>query len=1258
MTWINSDNIATWAGRQDAIATLPELLHALVRATSPKSTFARFPTYKQIFNPGIDGFVHSAERSGYVPDGVSVWEVSVRKDIAVKADDDYTKRTNSANGYDPGESTFIFVTALSWSGKEDWVTAKMAEGKWKEVRAYDCGDIASWLSIAEVVARDYAPKISFYPTDSVQTAKDFWLEFSVGPDKIQLHPSIVTAGREFLATEIRSFLAGEPAIKAIRGRSKDEVIAFIIGTVKQFTEEEQAAFFSKCLIVDSENNFRSISSKEQSLILISRVEKTKIIYRGPAEGNHVFLPLGADDVYNGDALSLPDVGRSGIVSSLQETGFTEERAETLARESGHSITILKRLLNFPILKSEWANANQAESTIPALLLGRWDERKEGDKEALSIIARKSYDDIIRQIGIWKHNEIPFIYQIGETWRLASPLDAWVNLSRYVTKSDLDNLEYVFLYVLAKVRPSFDLPPEKRYMASLYNKQSAYSEWLREGLAQSLILIAIYGQGLQLPTGGGSSQRWVDSVVNKLLESASGNLWASLNYVLPLIAEASPESFLSSAEKSIHADQPEILKMFEEEQSFVLSTSNHSGLLWALEALAWLPEYLPRVTIILGRLAGLDPGGKLSNRPFNSIRSIFLPWMPQTFADLEKRNQALELLVKYESQIAWRVLISLLPRHNDVAYPTYKTRWRLFDHKSERKNLTNGEIWQNHALIVKNLLSNTDFDEARIAELVEIISDLSDRDRQSIVDYITTNVNTIIQIDYAIPKALQKMLRRHRSFPDANWTLPETELIKIEKLYELMRPIDVINKNKWLFDEHWPMVEGIKRHEDHIKQEEVIREKRVEALVDIFNELGLRRVLELSNEVKEKIVFGDIAAHVLLDNDAILEFLSELRLTDKDQDSVRGFVFRKSWLNDVDWIKEMFEELKELKYSNLALANFLIPSKQSMELWNIVDNSNEEIISRYWRNVHLYLHYLSYQEKIYAIDKLIQFGRSLTALELVQRHISEMPTVLILRALDAGTNSKENKVVPSYEIEQIFSELDKKKDIDRSNLAQLEWRYLSILTRNYSSRKPEILYEKLANDPAFFVQVLKMLYKPNLEAEQEEVLSDEEMQRRSIIAHNAYELLTSWKRIPGMNASTKSIDSEILMGWVLKARHLAENEHRIDAADIHIGKLLSQYPEGDGQWPPDAICEIIDTINSTVLLRSFRDETFNKRGFSSKAPLEGGERERKIAEYFNGLAKQILYKWPVTASILSNLATDYAEDAIREDERAKRDSLEP
>jgi hypothetical protein len=110
-----------------------------------------------------------------------------------------------------------------------------------------------------------------------------------------------------------------------------------------------------------------------------------------------------------------------------------------------------------------------------------------------------------------------------------------------------------------------------------------------------------------------------------------------------------------------AGEPSVLiSLFTDAEHYFMESSPHTGLLWGLEVLAWSPEYLGRAALLLAKLARLDPGGKLANRPKESLQKIFLCWHPGTAATLEQRLRVLDTLRKRESQVAWSLLMNLLP----------------------------------------------------------------------------------------------------------------------------------------------------------------------------------------------------------------------------------------------------------------------------------------------------------------------------------------------------------------------------------------------------------------------------------------------------------------------------------------------------------------------------------------------------------------------------------------------------------------------
>ena len=197
---------------------------------------------------------------------------------------------------------------------------------------------------------------------------------------------------------------------------------------------------------------------------------------------------------------------------------------------------------------------------------------------------------------------------------------------------------------------------------------------------------------------------------------------------------------------------------------------------------------------------------------------------------------------------------------------------------------------------------------------------------------------------------------------------------------------------------------------------------------------------------------------------------------------------------------------------------------------------------------------------------------------------------------------------------------------------------------------------MANSPDFFIEVLKWIYIPTDKAlleKEREGIADEVIQNR---AKQAYHLLNSWKKIPGMKEDN-SIDQTELKNWVTKTRILAETVSRLEVADAEIGKVLAQYPENIPLWPQEKIFQIIEEINTESIKRNYSSALFNKRSFSSRAAFEGGNIEREKAAYFEKLENDYKNRFPNVAEIFKNLKQGYLFDAQRMDEDAERNKLE-
>ena len=148
-------------------------------------------------------------------------------------------------------------------------------------------------------------------------------------------------------------------------------------------------------------------------------------------------------------------------------------------------------------------------------------------------------------------------------------------------------------------------------------------------------------------------------------------------VLPLIAEASPRVFLDAVNSDLDRAVPLLVSMFQdvEDDPWFSTSSPHTGLLWALEGLAWSSEWMLEATLALARLDAVDPGGRLANRPLESLSSILPHWIRHTSAPLQRRVRALTLVCKRLPDTGWKLLRQIWPSDHATSSPPHSPRFR-------------------------------------------------------------------------------------------------------------------------------------------------------------------------------------------------------------------------------------------------------------------------------------------------------------------------------------------------------------------------------------------------------------------------------------------------------------------------------------------------------------------------------------------------------------------------------------------------------
>ena len=396
-----------------------------------------------------------------------------------------------------------------------------------------------WLESAPAVALWLARQIGKVVSGGVRDLEAFWEEWSLST-KPPMTTDVVIGGRTENVKEIHRWLSQPPGVLEVQGDSPDEAFAFLYAAIMSLSATDSARALSRCVILEDIGQFRECVQACENLIIAAPARCLEAAGSAVAKGHHVFIAMDATaiDIRGGLRLSRPH--REAFEKALRASGFSETEAQHRTRESGRSIPVLRRQLSLSdaVRLPTWAKLDSAQLLLTVLLAGAWDDGREGDRHVIETLSGLTYDSFAGKLeAVISVDDSP-LRHVGNVWTLKAPLDAWFLLASHLDAQFLKRFRQSINAVLTETDPKYDLPPDKRWAASLYGKTSRYSEWLRRGLVESLTLFAVYGDRAAHNAGGVAFQGLADAVVNDTLGAAdTWQAWASLKDVTPLLAEA-------------------------------------------------------------------------------------------------------------------------------------------------------------------------------------------------------------------------------------------------------------------------------------------------------------------------------------------------------------------------------------------------------------------------------------------------------------------------------------------------------------------------------------------------------------------------------------------------------------------------------------------------------------------------------------------------------------------------------------------------
>lgn len=669
---------------------------------------------------------------------------------------------------------------------------------------------------------------------------------------------------------------------------------------------------------------------------------------------------------------------------------------------------------------------------------------------------------------------------------------------------------------------------------------------------------------------------------------------------------------------------------------------HCGLLWALEVLAWNPDYLNRVCIYLTRLATYTLPRNMGNNPAATLRSIFLTWFPQTLANVDARRIAVEKIIEENFDVGWNLLLAILPETHQVSDYNQKPVWRDWIDGSWTEGVTRSEMNRqihNYAELAVRCAVN---DFSKMTELISRWDHLPREIFQNILEFLSSPAIA------EHPEAERFMLwqkltdeaQRHRRFATADWAMPEEEVRRLEETAHAIKPTKASIVNQRLFNHYGIEFYATNNYEE---EEKKLAQRREQAVTEIITQEGIAQIIEVAKFVKQPRELGSALGRVgNADSDA---FLLPNYLDSNEQailDLVCGYVWARYFMATFEWVLETDTTTWTLPQQ---IAFFAALPFHAV-VWRLaakrLKGATEEYWGRIWPNV-----FQAKDDLLEAVTCALDNKRADLAVHGINAllHLKqEVSSELCVRALkEFAANDKTVLGTIQHELVQVIKHLQESPDVNLEDMIQIEFKFLRLLDR-FSEGGPVFLERKLATDPNFFHEAIKICYRSEHEANHIE----EPTEKKSNLIKQFFRLLHDWKTPPG-TIDGKSIDEAVLLKWIEQSKALCVSSGHWAIAQQTIGQAFVFPPAGlDGMLENTAAAKVLDTSEYDDMRIGFRVALFNKRGVYG---FTHGREELEIAQKYRDYATRYdAAKFTLIAATLRSLADSYERDAERESKR--------
>lgn len=1247
MQWITAAEINDWTQKQPRRAQeiLPELVGRLIYSSIETMDGFHFPYGNAILYAGLDGYLNTNRETKHFPAGVSVWEFGTNEDILGKFNSDYEKRAKDNDIKNKNKKSFYFVTSRIWNHKKgmgELILEKSDEKIWKSVRIMDAQYLALWLEenlevsvwFAELMGKNIQglePLDIFFKRLCKMTTPNLTTEFFL-------------CGREDITEQIIEIFKGNYDKKAVLyGESSKESLLVLVSGLLESTNDEAKRFLDKCVYVADaatwENLNLGTSNKDAIFVLPFFCDKRKL----KRECNILFIVDRFSIIVRSDKIAKVKIERprkSDYSIALSKIGVEKENIHRIFIQTRYNFDAILRILGndaVPMVP-KWLDREHDEIKLllPAMLCGSWDERFEGDKRVIEQISGYSYDEYIEKLSIFLQEEDAPIINILSTWMIINHKELWLFIFDELSKDCLKKFKESIESVLCYKNPKYELPEDKWWCASSYDKVPIYSEYLISGILQSLVIRELY---IEDELYGEFS---VPEIFSRIFNAINcWQQWFSIAPYFPICVEAAPSIFLSKLEEKLNKNDDEFLMLFKKQGDPLFHSNPYTMILFALEKLSWNRNHISRVIMLLVEIESKKFSYKLVNSPSESLNKIFCLFYNQTCLSSQEKLELLKRIIKKYPQIGIKLIEQILVGHSISSI--CKPDWLEFDSLDE--NIEDEECRDIYKSLVPIYLENANVENWQFIFRNYMYFESNEDELLMKCKNQFNEVDIDKRLEFC--KFLIRLITMHRKFLKKWKKINEASLNKIEQLLKDILPKSEQRYTVWFifgFEGLHPVSSG---ESDFTENNKIIVAEQKRIMQECFACYGKEAVLKMAPNIENKRAFAQSIAEVIFNNKVDVEFFEKIYVSDSILAS--ELILRLYWNMDFDTFIENIEEFNsELHMFCLLCLNI------DANILKYIENKNIGIT--YWEKISFYKINTDNKEVLnITIPELLKVKRYWAAIKLMGSGEYQDISIIIQTMRNALTDEKsiiEKEIEGSfsYELKKLFEILWVEKEKYKQDIEILEFMYMSIGLFNksqYDRFEPKFLIKKILTEPDFFVECLSSAFKSD-----EKEMDIEDIEINAKAAQYYYKLLEFVNTIPG--CTNGEVEDEFLRNWIHVTKEKAKENKRYEAWQLYLGKILSCAPVGeDGIWPCESVRDLFEegvTAESNII-NSFIIGKLNQRGIHS---FTEGREEEELANEYLGNAEKIKVMYPVTASILKRIGGDYLRDSDFDNKSALRD----